>query len=272
MKLIGIGYRSVAIWVALIGLCVASGAGGASPYQDTLSDGQINMGSASIFTVLTRSNDTIRNGSVVRGSIGIYQGKFTLTDGSDVFGNLLYRRGVVIRISSGSRVHGQIYSDDPVIDGALMDAKSLSDAAWMEPVTARYADLTSVNLNGSSLTISGGANEKVVLKLTDFILTNDSVFTLSGTATTAFIINVMNTFSLASNSTISLLNVPASNVLFNIRGTGTTVELTGGSTMSGTLLALRRTVRLRHRSRVVGRIIAYQNILSNSSLTPTTNQ
>jgi len=272
MKLIGIGRRFVSIWAAVIGLCVAAGAGGASPYQDTFSDGQINTGRANVFTVLTQFSDTIRNGSVVQGNIGIDQGTFTLTEESDVFGDLLYHTGAMIDISRGSKVHGTIFSDDPLIDSALMDAQSLSGAARMEPVTPRYADLTSVNLDGSSLTISGGANEKVVLKLTNFILTNHSIFTLSGTATTAFIINVRNTFSLTSNSAISLLNVPASNVLFNIRGAGTIVQLRGGSTMSGTLLALRRNVRIRGGSKVVGRVIAYRNIAINSSLTPTTNR
>jgi hypothetical protein len=209
----------------------------------------------------------------VEGHVGIDQGKFKLSQGSDIFGSVIYHDGAVIRIAPGSKVHGSIFSDDPVIDNALMDAQSLSNAASMEAVSPQYANLTSVNLNGSSLTISGGANEKIVLKLTDFILTNHSIFTLSGTATTSFIINVRETFSLSSNSAISLLNVPASNVLFNIRGTGTTVQITGGSTMSGTLLALRRNVRIRGRSKVFGRVIAYQTFVGfHSSLTPTTNQ
>ena len=272
MKLMGIGRRSVSVWVAVIGLCVAASAGGASPYQDTLSDGQINIGSASVFTVLTSSSDWIRR-SVVQGDIGIDEGKFTLSGGSDVFGDLVYHTGVVIKTSGGT-VHGRTYSDDPLIDSALMDAQMLSDAAFAEPVTPRYATLTSVGLNHSSLTITGSANEKVVLKLTDFVLTNNSIFTLIGTATTSFIINVTETFSLGSNSHISLVNVLASNVLFNIRGFGSTVLLRGGSTMPGTLLALHRKVRIRGGSQVVGRVIANQVKITkySSVLTPTTNQ
>src|SRR5215813_13976806 len=273
MKLRGIGRRSVAVLVAVIGLCVAAGAARASEYQDTLPDGQINRGSASVFTVLTSSSDWIRGGSVVQGDIGIDEGKFTLSGRSDVFDDLVYHSGVVIKTSGGS-VHGRSYSDDPLIDSALMDAQMLSDAAFAESVTPRYASLTSVNLNHSSLTIAGGANEKVVLNLTDFVLTNSSIFTLSGTATTSFIVNVTETFSLRSNSHISLVNVPASNVLFNIRGTGSTVSLRGGSTMPGTLLALNRKVRIKGGSQVVGRVIANQvKITKHSSvLTPTRNQ
>jgi choice-of-anchor A domain-containing protein len=239
--------------------------------QDTLSGGQINIGSASVFAVLTSSSDWIRGGSVVKGDIGIDQGKFTLSGGSDVFGDLIYHKGVAFNTSGGS-IHGRAYSDDPLIDSALMDAQMLSDAAFAEPVTPRYATLTSVNLNHSSLSITGGANEKVVLRLTDFVLTDNSTFTLSGTATTSFIINVTQNFSLTSHSHISLVNVPASNVLFNLRGTRSTFALKGGSTMSGTLLALNRKVKIKH-SKVFGRVIANQlKITKHSVLTPTTNQ
>jgi hypothetical protein len=273
MKLLGIGRRSVSIWVAVLGLCVAASAGGASPDLATLSDGQINTGSASVFAVLTSSSDKIKGGSVVQGNIGIDQGKFTLFGESDVVGDLIYHTGVTINTSGGS-IHGRTYSDDPLIDSALMDAQSLSDAAWMEPVTPRYADRTSVNLDGGSLTITGGANERVVLRLTDFVLIHHSIFTLSGTATTAFIINVTQTFSLRSGSRISLVNVPVSNVLFNIRGSGSMVAIRGGSTVDGILLALNRTVRIRGASQVVGRVIANEVKISRHSivLTPERNQ
>src|SRR5262249_32099956 len=188
IKLTGIGRRSVSVWVAVIGLCVLAGAGKASENQDTLSDGQINTGSASVFTVLTSSRDWIRGGSVVQGDMGIDQGKFNLSGRSEVFGDMVHHTGVMIK-NSGGGGHRRIYPDDPLIDGALMDAQMLSDAAFAESVTPRYTSLTSVNLNHSSLTITGGANEKVVLRLTDFVLTNNSIFTLSGTATTSFIVN-----------------------------------------------------------------------------------
>jgi len=272
MKLMGIGRRSVSVLVAVLGLCVAAGAAEADQYQDTLPDGQINRGSASVFTVLTSSSDWLRGGSVVQGDIGIDGGKFTLSGGSDVFGDLVHHTGVMIKNSGGS-VHGRIYSDDPLLDGALADAQMLSDAAFAESVTQRYTTLTSVNLNHNSLTITGDANEKVVLNLTDFVLTNNSIFTLSGTATTSFIVNVTDTFSLRSNSHISLVNVPASNVLFNIRGTGSTVWLRGGSSMPGTLLALNRKVRIKGGSQVVGPVIANQVKITKGSsvLTPTRN-
>src|SRR5262249_10854454 len=140
MKLMGIGRRSVSVLVAAMGLCVVAGAAGGNQYQDTLPDGQINTGAASVFTVLTSSRGWIRGWSVIQGDIGIDEGKFRLSGGSDVFGDVVYHSGVVINTSGGS-VHGRTYSNDPLIDGALMDAQMLSDAAFAESVTPRYTTL-----------------------------------------------------------------------------------------------------------------------------------
>jgi hypothetical protein len=241
-------------------------------YPDTLPGGAINFGRASAFTVLTHSNDNISGNSFVRGNVGIQSGSFNMSQNSFVYGDLVYHSGVSRNITGGSRVTGRTYQDNTTIDNALLDAQMLSDTAFAEPVTPRYAGLTSVTLSGRSLTITGGANEKVVLRLTDFVLTNSSTFTLSGTATTSFIVNVTGNFSLSGNSHISLVNVPVSNVLFNIRGTGT-ANISGGSIVSGNLLALNRTVNISMNSQVTGKVIANQvNISGNSSVvSPTRN-
>jgi len=234
-------------------------------YQDTLPGGAINFGAASPFTVLTSSNDTISQSSNIGGNVGIQSGTFTLDRRSNVNGNLIYKNGVTRNISGN--VTGTTSRNDALIDSALSDAQMLSDAAFAESVTPRYATLTSVNLSNNNLTITGGANEKVVLRLTDFVL-SQATFTLSGTATTAFLINVTRNFSL-NNANVSLVNVPVSHVLFNIRGTGT-VTLTNAS-MSGNLLALNRTVSLNHVN-VTGKVIANQVTISNSNVvSPTTN-
>ena len=233
-------------------------------YPDTLPGGAINFGAASPFTVLTSSNDSISQ-SNIGGNVGIQSGTFSLDRKSNVNGNLVYKNGVTRNISGN--VTGTTSRNDALIDSALSDAQMLSDAAFAESVTPRYATLTSVNLSNNNLTITGGANEKVVLRLTDFVL-SQATFTLSGTATTAFLINVTRNFSL-NNANISLVNVPVSHVLFNIRGTGT-VTLTN-SNMSGNLLALNRTVAISHVN-FTGKVIANQVTISQSNVvSPTTN-
>jgi hypothetical protein len=241
-------------------------------YPDTLPGGAINFGRASSFTVLTSSNDAISGGSNVHGNVGIQSGTFSLDRNSNVYGNLVYHRGVTRHIQGN--VTGTQTQNDPAIDNALMDALSLSNAAFAEPVTSRYAGLTMVNLNGGSLTITGSANEKVVLKLTNFVLAHGADFTLQGTATTSFLVNITGNFALSGGSNISLLNVPVANVLFNIRGHGT-FNISGGSNISGNLLALNGTVNISGGSNITGVVIANQVNLSNNSnvnaVSPMTN-
>jgi len=100
-------------------------------------------------------------------------------------------------------------------------------------------------------------------------------FTLEGTATTTYIINVKNQFSL-NNAKILLANssgmvgspsgVQASNVLFNIRSSGIQISLNQGTQMSGVLLALGNKVSLSGGT-VYGRVIGGQvNITSGGQV------
>ena len=239
-------------------------------YPDTLPGGAINFGAASPFTLLTSSNDTISGNSNITGNVGIQSGIFSLAKNSNIIGNLFYHTGVTRNISG--HVSGTTSLDNAAIDNAFSDLQMLSDTAFAEPVTPRYSTLTMVNLNGGSLSITGGANEKVVLSLTSFVLVSSN-FTLSGTTTTSFIINVTGNFSVTNNSNIILSGVPVANVLFNIRGTGSVVTM-GNSNISGNLLALNRTVTISGNTNVTGKVIASQvNISGNTNIvSPTRNR
>lgn len=250
----------------------------AAPYQDTNLDGSINTGSASFFTVLAKgdpdfTDNTITGPSFVTGNVGIGgQGTFTMSDGH-VDGNVVMHSGAHPQLSGPARINGTVSNNDALLNSALSDAQSLSDAAAMESTTPAYASLTSVNITNSnqSMTITGGANQKVVLNLTDFVM-SAGTFTLQGTATTSFIINVANNFSL-NNSQITLSGgVPAQNVLFNIRGTGGQVSLNQGTQLPGTLLALNRKVDLSG-GHVTGKVIADQVVITSggSVVSPSTN-
>jgi cytoskeletal protein CcmA (bactofilin family) len=238
-------------------------------YSDTLPGGAINFGAASPFTLLTSSNDTISGNTNITGNVGIQSGTISLAKNSIINGNLVYHTGVTRNVSG--KVLGTTSLNNAAIDNAFSDLQMLSDAAFAEPVTPRYSTLTMVNLNGHSLTITGGANEKVVLRLTQFVLVSSN-FTLSGTATTSFLINVTGNFSVTNNSNILLSGVPVANVLFNIRGTGSVVTM-GNSNISGNLLALNRTVTISGNTNITGKVIANQvNISGNTNIvSPTRN-
>lgn len=250
----------------------------ATPYPDTLPSGAINVGSADFFTVLAKgdasfTDNTITGPSLVRGNVGIGgQGDFSMSDG-DIFGDLVHRTGANIKTSGPAKIHGNTYSNDSQLNSALADASSLSDAAFAEPVSAQYASLTKVNITNvsQSMTITGGPSQKIVLRLTDFIMTSGT-FTLSGTATTSFIINITKSFSLNNASIVLSGGVLAQNVLFNIRGSGGQVSLNQGTQLPGILLALNRKVDLSG-GHVTGKVIADQVVITSggSVVTPTTN-
>ena len=240
-------------------------------YTDTSTGGAINVGRDNTFTILTSGdlNDTnntmLGSTSKVTGNIAIGgHGNFSMSNSSYVTGDIVMNQYGTFTMDSTSRHIGKTYyNQDTNINNALTDTQSLSDAAFAEAVTPAFAGLTNVNLsNGAHMSITGAANQKVVLDLTDFSLSSGSWFTLKGTATTTFIINVTNTFSLTGASWISLSNVPPRNVLFNVVGTGSQVVMSGNSYMYGILLAKKRQVALTG-SWIKGRLIAEQLSLTN---------
>ena len=248
----------------------------ASAATDTLPGGAINVGSADYFTVLTKgdagfTDNTITGPSFVTGNYGFGgQGKLSITGSSNINGKLVTHSGAQVNTSGAGAVTAGITTNDALLNQALADAQALSDAAAAESVSAAYASLTNVN---GSMTITGGPGEKVVLKLQDFKLDGGSTFTLQGTATTSFIINVTKRFALTGNSQIVLAGVPPQNVLFNILGKGEQVAFSGKAGMSGILLALNRKVDLSS-GHVTGKVIANQVVITSggSVVTPVTNR
>lgn len=238
-------------------------------YNDINSGGAINVGRDNGFTILTSgdlndTNNTLTGSSRIKGNVAIGgRGNFSMSAGYFSGDLAMNSYGKFTMTGPAQHVGRTYYNQDTNINNALADAQSLSDAAFAEAVTPAYASLTNVNLtSGAHMSITGGANQKIVLDLTNFTLTGGSWFTLKGTATTTFIINVTNSFSLTGASWISLSNVPARNVLFNVVGTGSQVSLTGNSYMYGVLLAKKRQVAISG-SWIKGRLIAEQLALTS---------
>ena len=260
-------------------LVVASNAkatcGSAYPDTDPLT-GAINVGAfGRTFTVLAKSDVNFLNNSssgnaFVQGNIGIGQkGNFSLSGNASIDGDLYMNSVGQFSMSGNAHFtagHGVKNNQDSLLSSAITDYQNLSDAACGETPTPAYASITNVSLSDNqSMTITGAPGQKVVLSLQNFSLTGNSTFTLQGTATTSFIINLAKGFSLSGNSQILLAGVPPKNVLFNIRGTGSDVTLSGSSTMSGILLALNRKVALSGNAIVKGRVIGDQFNISGGA-------
>ena len=262
---------SIAAAIVAVGIFTAGAA------TDTLPNGAINVGSADYFTVLAKgdagfTDNTITGPSFVTGNYGLGgQGTLSITGSSKITGKLINHTGG--QVNGSAAISGGVATNDAQLSQALADAQMLSDAAAMETVTPAEASLTNVNITNPSqnITITGGPNEKVVLSLQNFTISNGT-FTLQGTSTTSFIINVAKNFSL-NNGGISLAGVPPQNVLFNILGKGGQVSLNQGTQLPGILLALNRQVDLSG-GHVTGKVIANQVVITSggSAVTPTTNR
>src|SRR6266403_4528484 len=129
------------------------------------------------------------------------------------------------------------------------------------------ASSASISLGGSqNVSILGAPGQTVTLNLRNFVLTAQSSFTLQGTATTSFIINVRKQFSLSGGSRIILSGgVRWDQVFFNVLGRGSAVSLRGRTQLYGTLTARKRTVRLDDYSIVYGVVTARKILVTDSS-------
>jgi choice-of-anchor A domain-containing protein len=235
-------------------------------YYDPVT-GRIDLGRASLFTVLAGGqfgrDDSMSGSASVEGNVGIGgTGNFKMS-GGQINGDLYVRTTAKYKLSGSAQVH-HIYQDpahNSPIDNALADLQDLSDWAWMQLPTNNYTTngnpfvvLRNVNITNAnqSITLAAGANTRVVLRLTDFVM-SAGTFTLQGTATTTFIINIAGKFSL-DNAQIILSGIPAANVLFNIHSQGRQITI-NSSQMSGILLALGRRVTV-NSSTIYGRLFA----------------
>jgi hypothetical protein len=222
-------------------------------------------------------NVDISGPSFVTGDVGAAGvGAVNLSGSAEINGDLYLPTGGKLTKSGSANVKGATHQDassTALLNQAAIDAQNASNQAFALAVTPAYASLTSVNLAASqNLTITGSGC--VVLKLTNFLMSGSSTFTLQGTAGTAFIIDVSKQFSLSGSGRIVLgMGINPQDVLFNIRGTGTQVSLSGNSHVEGILLATKRTVSIGPAT-VRGEVIANAvNLHSGGSVvTPTTNR
>jgi len=190
--------------------------------------------------------------SLIDGDLGLAgNGNFLMGGHATINGDVYDRSNGTVLTFQHASITGSIFHDqDALLDNGVNEALAASAHAFS--LTPNRPN-TSVKLLGNkALTITGAPGETVVLSLKNFILRDNSSFTLQGTATTTFVINVNKKFSLSGNSHIDLVGVQWDQILFNVVGTGQRVSLGGSSIFNGILMANDRTIKMKGDATVFG--------------------
>lgn len=261
--------RSTSIFT--LSLCVLLLSSSAS-FASLLSQG-INFGAAgphqpgrnwAVFSLGGFEDDNELSGTVdVFGDVGIADGDLKMSGSAMISGIAYLKTGRHFSRSGNAAVTGGVVQNgasDSLLSQGVIDSVAASNAAFAMGTSVGYP--TAINANTSlTLNTTGDA----VLKLTDFKLSSSAILTLSGTAASSFVINVSNKFEMSGASRIRLTGgLTWDNVVFNVRGGGD-VKISGGSELTGIILATGRKVELSGSSKVHGEIIADKVQLSGSS-------
>jgi hypothetical protein len=193
--------------------------------------------------------------ALIDGDLGVAgNGKFLIARRATINGDIYARsNGAVLAIDHAVVTGSIFYDQDSLLDNWVNEAWAAYVHAF--GLTPNRPNQTVRLRRAENMTIIGAPGETVVLSLKNFCLRGNSSFTLQGTATTTFIINVSKKFSLKGNSHINLVGLQWNQVLFNVVGNGHKVSIGGNSIFGGILMANNRTVELKGDSTFSGEII-----------------
>jgi hypothetical protein len=210
----------------------------------------------------------------IEGNVGVWGGSDVTLNNSSILADLYLRKGGSKMLSGAAEILGNFYQDkgksttyDNILSHAATDAFTLANNISALTATTNFTSnfsLSSGDILGfnTSLTITATNSNPVVLKLTDFVLSNASL-TLIGSATSKFVIDISDDFAMSNGSLVTFdgqLN--PKNVIFNIRDTAT---MSGASEFNGILLAANKTVSLSGGSSVFGEVIGKAITMSAGS-------
>jgi hypothetical protein len=221
----------------------------------------ITLGTASSYGVLTGVGETtvLNGGFALTGNLGLAKGYNVTINGTNSESGTTYydyTTGWGAYTPNGTFNQGgsiQTVMNQPVADAiaASMNAAALAATSGL------------MNQGGSitsSVTISALTNlSENVLDLTSVNLTNGTItFNDNGKAGAKYIVNVTGAFSLSNTKIQVSGGAAASDIIFNIEGTGQNVQITGGTTL-GTLLVPNSNVTIGGGGTLTGALIAGVN-------------
>lgn len=221
----------------------------------------ITLGTATNYGLLNGAGDTLN----LQGGFNLLSGSnigvgandtVNLSGNNSITGNAYEDSGVTTNYSGDTSITGGLYTQS--MAQAISDAKSASTNAAALTATSGLAD------QGASITSS--ATIKAVTSLSENVLDVSTVSLTNGTITfddnghtgAKFIINVSGNFSLNNVTIKTASGASASDIIFNIDGTGKAVSITGGTTL-GTFLVPASNVTVGGNGGLTGELIAGVN-------------
>jgi hypothetical protein len=198
---------------------IVLGLGASAPYTALgLTGTQVNL-----------SNVTINGGSVGVGSLG----SLIFGSPSTVNGNMYINTGATYSING--HLNGTLYTQQD-LSAAEAGARSAAALAAAMTPTATYATWTTAQ------TIQGNGDWNVI-NVGSVNIGSSNNITLNGTINDYFVINVTGSFAMSGSAKIITSGtVPSSHVILNIVGTGTTATANINNMITGTILAVNRSV------------------------------
>jgi hypothetical protein len=197
----------------------------------------------------------------IYGDVGVAgTGDISMVGNSTIHGNLYWRTNGTLTMKGNSKVLGIKRHDaaaDAELDNGVTEAINSSNQAASFASSFAYAGITSITSSMTLFAQGDRPGNSTVLNLTTFNLGSQETLTLVGSADSVFILNVSNTFLMGAQSEIILQGGLAwDDVLFNVRGSGSRVELDAQSYLRGVLMANKRTVKMDGGATVEGEVIS----------------
>jgi hypothetical protein len=194
----------------------------------------VGLGSAGQFAVLGIDSNVSFNGpGVINGDIGLTSGStFNFASPAKLNGTFFQDAGVTGSIS-GVTFSGAIVTTN--LSQAVTDAQNAAASAAAQTATGSVPG----NVITDNTTFNGSPGQNV-LNVNGITLNNGN-FTIHGSASDSFVINVAGNITVNGGANSSILlsgGVTPNNVLFNVTGTGHNVTFTGGGTLNGRFLDL----------------------------------
>jgi hypothetical protein len=220
----------------------------------------ITLGTATNYGVLTGLGETttVNGGFRLTGNLGLGAGYIVRASGTNSQTGTTYYDGSNGGSWTNTGTYTSAGSTNTSLSQPVADAIAASNNAAALSATAGLADQGGSIT--SSVTISALTNlSENVLDLSSVNLTNGTItFNDNGNAGAKYIVNVTGAFNL-SGTTIQLAGgAAASDIIFNIEGTGQSVQITGGTTL-GTLLVPNSNVTIGGGGTLTGALIAGVN-------------